>query len=46
MADVTLVATADGFDLVRNGTTRDLPALRGLKPAGILAEPGAMLEAP
>jgi precorrin-3B synthase len=46
VADVTLVATADGFDLVRNGTTRDLPALRGLKPAGILAEPGAMLEAP
>jgi precorrin-3B synthase len=44
VADVTLVATADGFDLVRNGTTRDLPALRGLKPADILAEPRAALE--
>lgn len=29
-ADVTLVATGAGFDLIRNGTTLDLPARRGL----------------
>jgi precorrin-3B synthase len=45
-ASVTLVATADGFDLVRNGTTRDAPALRGLARAAILANPRAVLEAP
>lgn len=45
MSDVTLVATADGFDLIRNGTTRDAPALRGLTRADILADPRAVLEA-
>jgi precorrin-3B synthase len=44
-ADVTLVATSDGFDLVRNGATRDVPALRGLRHADILADPRAVLEA-
>lgn len=29
-ADVTLVATAAGFDLIRNGTTLDAPLRRGL----------------
>jgi precorrin-3B synthase len=29
-ADFTLVATAQGFDLIRNGTTLDAPLLRGL----------------
>jgi precorrin-3B synthase len=44
-ADVTLVATSDGFDLVRNGAARDVPALRGLRHADILADPRAVLEA-
>jgi len=45
-ATVTLVATADGFDLVRNGSIRDAPALRGVSCANILADPRAVLEAP
>ncbi|WP_407176251.1 precorrin-3B synthase [Bradyrhizobium sp. STM 3562] len=42
-AAVTLVATADGFDLVRNGSTGDAPALRGLTRAELLADPPAVL---
>jgi precorrin-3B synthase len=45
VADVTLVATSDGFDLVGRGTTRDAPSLRGLSRADILADPRAVLEA-
>jgi len=40
---ITLVATADGFDLVRDGSARDAPILRGLTPARILADPAAIL---
>ena len=32
---VTLVGTRHGFDLVRDGSARDVPALRGLDPATI-----------
>jgi precorrin-3B synthase len=35
-ATVTLIATRDGFDLVRCGSTRDVPVLRGLSGAGII----------
>ena len=45
-ADITLVATGDGFDLIRNGTTRDAPARRGITRATILADPRIVLEAP
>ena len=38
-ASITLVATPDGFDLIRNGSTRDVPAVRGLSRAAILANP-------
>ena len=41
-ASVTLVGTADGFDLVRNGTAQATPALRGLDTAKILAEPALL----
>ncbi len=34
-ADLTLVATAEGFDLIRNGTTHDTPDQRALAPATI-----------
>ena len=43
-ATATLVATADGFDLVRHGATKDAPVRRGLTRAGILADPRAVLE--
>jgi precorrin-3B synthase len=42
---VTLVGTADGFDLVRLGTTRDRPALQGLDPAKILSDVDALMGA-
>lgn len=44
-SDVTLVATADGFDLVRDGSTRDVPAQRGLTGAQILRDPRGVLGA-
>ena len=40
---ITLVATTDGFDLVRDGSARGAPVLRGLTPARILADPAAIL---
>jgi precorrin-3B synthase len=40
---LTLVGTADGFDLVRDGSPRDVPAMRGLARASILADPLAVL---
>ena len=42
---ITLVGTADGFDLVRQGTTRDRPALQGLDPAKILSDVDALIGA-
>jgi precorrin-3B synthase len=41
----TLVGTANGFDLVRQGTTRDPPALQGLDPATILSDVDALVGA-
>lgn len=41
-APLTLVATAEGFDLIRDGATRDKPARRGLSVAGILADPAVL----
>lgn len=41
-ADVTLVATHEGFDLIRHGTVRDAPILRGLTGAGIIANPSVL----
>jgi precorrin-3B synthase len=42
-ASITLVATAQGFDLVRDASTRDAPVLRGLSAASILANPFVLL---
>ena len=36
---VTLVGTADGFDFVRHGSARDVPAMHGLTLAQLLADP-------
>jgi precorrin-3B synthase len=41
-ATVTLVATRGGFDLVRGGSTRDVPVLRGLSSTGIVGDPSVL----
>jgi precorrin-3B synthase len=38
-SSVTLVATPDGFDLIRNGSTQGTPTFRGLSRASIMANP-------
>ncbi|MBR0816911.1 precorrin-3B synthase [Bradyrhizobium liaoningense] len=40
---VTLVATSTGFDLVRDGSTRDEPVLRGLSGADIVSDPSILV---
>ena len=40
--ELTLVGTEDGFDLVRDGTARDVPALRRLSREKILGDPAAL----
>src|SRR5262245_66006804 len=42
-AAITLVGTADGFDLVRNGSARDVPIMRGVEPEDILSDPAIWL---
>jgi precorrin-3B synthase len=42
-AAVTLVATGAGFDLVRGGSTRDEPVLRGLNGADIVSDPSILV---
>jgi precorrin-3B synthase len=42
-ASITLVATREGFDLIRDGSTRDAPALRGLSAARIVKNPSVLL---
>ncbi|MBR0853089.1 precorrin-3B synthase [Bradyrhizobium liaoningense] len=42
-AAVTLVATRAGFDLVRCGSTRDEPVLRGLNGADIVSDPSILV---
>jgi precorrin-3B synthase len=43
--DLTLVGTDNGLDLVRHGTARDTPALRGLSRERILGDPASLLGA-
>jgi precorrin-3B synthase len=42
---MTLVGTANGFDLVRDGCAGDAPVAKGLDPAKILTDPRALLGA-
>ncbi|MGQ0683100.1 precorrin-3B synthase [Bradyrhizobium sp.] len=42
-ASITLVATRDGFDLVRGGSTRDTPIRRGLSGAAIVRDPSVLV---
>jgi precorrin-3B synthase len=44
-SSITLVGTDDGFDLICDGGTRDLPTMRGLDPARLRADPAALLGA-
>jgi len=44
-SNLTLVGTSNGFDLVRDGSARDVPATCGLDPAELLAEIGALMGA-
>jgi precorrin-3B synthase len=44
-AQITLVATGKGFDLIRNGSTGDTPILRELGIDSILANPSVLLGA-
>jgi precorrin-3B synthase len=41
-ASITLVATSEGFDLIRRGSTRDAPVLRGLSGESILENPSVL----
>ena len=41
-ASTTLIATDKGFDLIRNGSVRDAPILRGLSSDAILANPSVL----
>ncbi|WFU38307.1 precorrin-3B synthase [Bradyrhizobium sp. CB82] len=42
-ATLTLVATREGFDLVRFGSTRDMPVLRGLSSTEIVKHPSLLM---
>ncbi len=42
-AAITLVATHAGFDLVRDGSIRDAPVLRGLDGADIVSDPSVLV---
>lgn len=42
-ADVTLVASSEGFDLIRRGTTRDAPVMRGLTSSYLVANPSLLM---
>lgn len=39
---ITLVATAGGFDLIRDGGARDAPVLRGLSSSGLIEDPSIL----
>lgn len=44
-SSITLVGTEDGFDLIRDGCTRDVPVMCGINPATMRADPAALLGA-
>ena len=41
-ASITLVATSDGYDLIRGGSTRDAPVLHGLSGSRMIANPSVL----
>jgi len=42
IAAITLVATDDGFDLIRNGSAGDKPLVHGLTREQLLADPSVL----
>ena len=44
-SSITLVGTGEGFDLVRDGCTRDVPMVRGIDPAEMRGDPAALMGA-
>jgi precorrin-3B synthase len=42
-SSITLVGTAEGFDLIRGGCTRDSPAMRRIDPATMCADPATLM---
>lgn len=42
-ASITLVATPNGFDLIRDGSTRDAPVRHGLSKADLVADPAILV---
>jgi precorrin-3B synthase len=42
-SSITLVGAETGFDLIRDGCTRDIAIARGIDPAAMLADPAAVL---
>lgn len=44
-SSITLVGTSEGFDLIRDGCTRDSPVLRGIDPAPMRADPATLMGA-
>jgi precorrin-3B synthase len=44
-SSVTLVGTSEGFDLIRDGCTRDVPAMRRIDPTTMRADPAALMGA-
>jgi precorrin-3B synthase len=40
---ITLVATREGIDLIRDGSTQDAPVLRGLSAADIIRNPSVLM---
>jgi precorrin-3B synthase len=44
-SSITLVGTSEGFDLIRDGCTRDSPVMRGIDPATMRANPATLMGA-
>lgn len=44
-ASITLVATSNGFDLIRVGSTRNMPVMRALNGADLIANPSILVKA-
>src|SRR5882724_5839169 len=45
ISSITLVGTSEGFDLIRDGSTRDIPVMRGIDPATMRADPATLMGA-
>jgi precorrin-3B synthase len=45
ISSITLVGTSEGFDLIRDGCTRDVPVARGVDPAAMCADPAILMGA-